>query len=340
MARKAKPKAEAATNNESNNLLTALKYVSIAQRGDGDALARHVIIENNRISASDGTFTAGSVIKDTGMLCAPNSALLRAALERCDGALAVTHVGDGLTVQQGRFRASVPCLDVSEIPRMDPDAPIAPNDYTPLAEGFRVLQHVVVEKSQKAAFETVLVNGGNMVATNGHVLMEYWHGLNFPNGVVIPRTSLKALAQINKKCVNIGYVPERSITFWFDDESWFKTQLNVVRWPDWESIMKNFPDPSWMPQVSDELRGAIQCVAPFCTEAGNWLVIDAKGVRDLRYNTEYTLDTGAGTKEIGISPEYATLIMNGATNADFFNSDRYVYFIGKNVRGICAYMKA
>jgi hypothetical protein len=70
---------------------------------------------------------------------------------------------------------------------------------------------------------TVQLRDGSALATNGKVIMEYWHGIKMPSLTLIPKTFITALGKAKKPIARFG-VCDSSFTLWFDEATWLKCQ--------------------------------------------------------------------------------------------------------------------
>jgi hypothetical protein len=76
----------------------------------------------------------------------------------------------------------------------------------------------------------VRFKGASVFATNSIVLLESFHGGNFPTEFIIPVQAAKELAKI-KEAITRLQVGHSSVTFWFGDR-WLRTALVQGNWPD------------------------------------------------------------------------------------------------------------
>lgn len=319
----------------------ALKFCSVSQREwYGDVGDKHVMLEKGMMTATDGTYTAGHPIPQKSLLCAPNYQALKSALDACKGPVDLSGTMDALKVASGRFRATVECMPFGGCAHTGPDEPIAPADYGPIIDGYLAVEPFVQDKAAQAACETVLLNANSMVATDGRSMIEYWHGVNLPPGLILPKRSLAAFKALGKRPINFGYTPERSITFWYDDGSWFKSQLYVTSWPDYARLFEKAPPRGSVPQVHEEFYTALAAVAPASLEHG--AVFSDKGIRNAEGTSEYDLP-GVFTKgRINCNPELFLRARQFVDRIAFYNGeppyDR-AYFYGALVRGIIMYYR-
>jgi hypothetical protein len=120
------------------------------------------------------------------------------------------------------------------------------------------------ENAQHVLTASVLMNGSSVISTNRVMLLEYWHSLDLPSGVPLPKEFVKALVKQKKNLSGFGF-SNCSATFWYEDGSWLRTQLYADSWPDVNSILNREAN-LWT--IDAGFFKALESVAPF-SEDGN-----------------------------------------------------------------------
>lgn len=220
---------------DTNTLLDAVRFVALAQQEIGTLGQTHSSMANGWIAASDGVLTAAAPI-DGDLDACPHTRRLAAALERCGAGVSITQTdASRLAVKSGALRAVVACVGAESVPLTGPDANIAPLDDNFLA-GCKAIAHIASESGARLHYLSLLVQGPTIMATNGAVLAEYWHGNDLPPYFVIPKTAVAALIRSGKTPTGFGFNQGRSCTFHFADSSWLKTQLFEDQWPNVKAV--------------------------------------------------------------------------------------------------------
>ena len=222
---------KAAKPTQALRLMEAITFVEDATNDHGQSMFEFVNLQNKQAICFDGVLAAGMEIEEE-LTLAPKLEMLKKALAKSGKSLILTELPSGrLSVKGEKLSVQVPCVAPSELPTILPDPNIAPiNDE--LKEAFKSLQGIISETGTRV-FETALLLEANVAtATNGKVLMQYWHGVNLPPNLVLPRTFVNAVAKQFKSLVGFGYTPDTSVTFWFEDNSWYKTQTYQDPYPD------------------------------------------------------------------------------------------------------------
>jgi hypothetical protein len=187
-------------------------------------------MEYNSAVAYNRTLGAGTILEEDLIAC-PHIDLFEAAVRRCGGDYVITQLSPGkLLVRSGEFQAYIPCVDPKTLPECVPDViqgilddsfMVALDKVAPLA----------VTKGELLTDCSLLLGNGTVTATNGHLLMQAWHGHAFPNGLLIPKIAYTKLKKAKRRIVRFGFSKE-SLTLWFDDHSWLYTRLYQDKWPN------------------------------------------------------------------------------------------------------------
>ncbi len=331
MARKPK---EPKVITETEGLVKALEFVMCAQSDKSETLPyqTHIVMRNKTAMAFDGVLAAGTGIDFGEVNTAPQGAMLLAALKKCKAGYSVTQTDAGrLIIKSGAFRAIIPAIPIADMATINifPDNPIAPiNDNIKL--GFQMLNNLLVENTEYVVTSTVLLQGFSMMATDRVLLTEFYHGIDLPPGLVLPKAFVAAVAKCPKALAQFGY-SQSSVTFWFDDHSWIKTQLHTAEWPNAARIFET-PMTKTV-EVPKRLREAVDSVTPF----------SENGIVYLNQNEVAShLDNAAGAthdcKDLPGGHIFAIKrlkqALDFATHVDWDSSQLGACFFGTNIRAM------
>jgi hypothetical protein len=218
----------------------------------------HIHLANKQATAFNGILAAGAIIEEDIYAC-PQNKLMVEALSKCDNVYSITQLDNNrLSIKSGKFKAIVPCIDPTILANIAPDPSIAPINDT-FKTAIEAVGVLAVENAQRVLEASILNTGQSVVASNGKVIFEYWHGLNLPPGLIIPKALVKPLADTKKKLVSFGY-SKSSITFYFEDNSWLRSQLFAQQWPDVSHILDKVSNPYPIPATFWE---GLAAIAPF-----------------------------------------------------------------------------
>jgi hypothetical protein len=319
---------------ESSKLIEALKFVSLAQHEKGSALKTFCQLSNGFATSSDGILTACHTIEED-LEARPHTLKLIAALNNCGKNISITQLeGNAITIKSGKYFAKIPCHD-EEIVSYGPDQAVCPINNS-IIEGFKKIGHLTAETGETVYQSSILMQSGSMISTNGFIGIEFWHGIDMPT-IKVPKSFVSAICKVNKNLVSMGFSAS-SATFWFDDESWLKTQLFPDEWPD---IIQAFTMPDLkVIDVPKMFYTAIEAVQDFAVDGREKgaVYISKFGISSHKNKSD-----GAVYNLTGIDGELLVGIRNlkniqNCCNQMAFGADR-IFFFGDNVRGVLMCMK-
>jgi hypothetical protein len=247
-------------------MLDSLRFVasSVARKDYVPELC-HFRIQNGRVTGFNGALAMSALI-DIDLNVRPRGGDLLAAIGACEGPIAMHVTAAGrLGVKAGRFRAYIDCLPDEPLHTVEPEGDTI--EITPdFMEGIRAVAPIMgIDASRRWSLGIRLQNQ-SVLATNNVLLVEYWHGCSFPLEVVIPSEAVRELLRIKQDPIK-AQLTDNSITFWFEDQRWLRSQLiDPTGWPmnKIEEILGNGTEPvSTIPEGFDE---ALETLKPFIGE--------------------------------------------------------------------------
>jgi hypothetical protein len=309
------------------SLKEAVKFV-IPATGE---LGQYLRLANGHVTAADGVIAAGHPIQETFALC-PHAEKLHAALQKVGDKFSVAELDKGrLSVKGGKLRAVVPCVGNETLPDIGPDPQIAPiNDA--LSKAFKTLLPLVREDGETLVEFSFLLNSGSLTATNRNVIFQFWHGINLPK-VIVPRKFGKIVAGLESLC-GFGF-SERSLTFWYENGSWVRTQLCDGSWPNVDALLAIESAPTPLPE---DLFEGVKAVADFSDDGAvrlsegkirsSYAAKEGEGVAGATFDCE-----GLASK-VCFSAKQLLLLKGVATHIDFDTHNDRAAFFGENLRGL------
>lgn len=329
MAKRLSKKQSAASE-----LLEAIKFINLAQRKEGESYKLHCKLQNNFATAFDGVIACGHKIEDS-LDAQPRTEVLLKALAKCGNSLSITHVDNQLAIVSGKFKVFVPCDPNPQIV-IRPDPPCAALDAR-LAASLAIVGDLPEEGDERTACRSVLIQAGSVVGCRrGHVIIEAWHGIELPPGLCVPVRAIKAILDSKKELTQLGFSAS-SVTFYFSDGSWIRSQLDEGKWPDYQRMLNLSPKYETVP---GGLFDGLQTLKDFSED---------KRIRLKNGSISTHSNSGVGASvdcdEISGNATFATAYLEYmkdlATEADFYH-DRGCFFIGERdgikVRGAIAKM--
>lgn len=284
MARK--PKSSQVLDDDRSKLLDALKFVSFIFQGAEISDYQFVRISNGLITAADNTVCMGAPVESDLDICLQGEKL-QAALTQCGSNFQFTQIDtSSVSIRSEKFRAIVPCFASDMIFPTSPDKPIA--DLTNnLLEAIDACNDAVSGKGTKPHDHGLRIGSNSIVATNGHLLIEAWHGLDLPDGLIIPKRALQALIKSKKSLGKFGF-SNTSATFYFDDNTFIKTRLIDGLFPNYNKIFDQFVGVGYQDLPAD-FYAALDAIK-------NFVVEDRIYFHDACISTDRSLDAGASYK--------------------------------------------
>lgn len=213
------------------SMLDAFKFISVAQKKTGDNA--HSVMDNGTLTATDGILSAGIIIQEN-ITAYPHTHQMIAALLKCDAELVIAQIeSDTLAVSSGDFKGLVPCEPPSG-PNWVPDPSCAViSDALKLS--LLAAATFTLATTENPNHGAVLLQAGSCVGTDGYAIIEHWHGIDLPPGLLVPRASAMAVAKCKKTLTKFGF-SNSSVTFYFEDNSFIKTQLYNAKYPDYARL--------------------------------------------------------------------------------------------------------
>lgn len=312
-----------------STLLTALQFVGSVTNDAGPINETHIFLGANWAIAYNGTIGASHPIVEDIYAC-PHAKTIIEALSKCNEHISFTQLdANRLSIKSGKFKAIVPCIDPTLLKLAMPDPPIADIDDR-FKEGLSIVGTLPSDNAQYIYLASILMNGQSLISTNGKVVIEYWHGIDLPPAISLPKALIDPLTKTNKKLCKFGY-SQSSTTFYFEDGSWIRSQLYAEAWPDMGLILDRASN-AW-PVSGDFWRG-LDAVAGF-SETG--FVYFGAGVLRSHENAAQgaSFEIAGLPKGPAFPAKQLSLIRPYATKIDFLAKDCLMFF-GDRVRGCIA----
>lgn len=339
MASPRKKKAEA--NGATAKLTEAFEFVSPAFKEKGQPFEEFCRIVNHQVIAFNGVIAFGHPIDEDMAIC-PHLGKLLTAIKKAGSTLSLTELDSGrLSMKGDNLRVIIPCIDGSVIPAVMPDPPCGTMNDDILA-GFAAVNPLIKEGDQNIRWiETAaLMRANTIFATNGHVAFEYWHGIDLPPGLTIPKIAINALAKAKKKLTRFGFGPH-SVTFYFEDGAWIRTQTFSEQYPDVDRLMNrafNGRGPDDLREPPPTLFEACAAVAPFAETSAVFLgpgIVKSHAADGI--GADYPVEGLTGYAVA--NSEYLKLIAPHAKKLDLHANDEQIIFFGDRIRGVLMKMR-
>lgn len=328
-----KPRARRKAEEKANpaaSLLAALKFVAVAQKKNGPPGHQFCFMSGGWLAASDGILTVATPVAEDLNAC-PHTLRFINALSKTGEELSVTQLSaNALAVKSGRFMALVPCANADEVPITGPDPQCAQLDDN-VKRALGDVAVLATEGSPVAHYAAVLLQAGTAVATNGFAMLESWHGVDLPPGLLLPKQAATAIAKCGKPLTGFGF-SNNSATFYFEDGSFIKTQLYAERYPAYEKVFECENIHAWA--IPAEFFKAVRALESF---SSNGVVYFNEGVisTDVEVEQASTYKIEGLPDGMAFNAKYLMQVESFFEKAHFENDEKpRVFFFGGNVRGV------
>lgn len=249
---------------QSNGFVDALKFCGGILSDKGSPNETHILLNNKTVTAFNGIIAAGHIIEED-IYAAPNNKLIIDAMVKCGQTYSFVQLDNNrLSIKSDKFKAIVPCIDPMILSGIMPDNPVAKIDDK-LKIGLEILNPLVNENAQRILLASILIQSGSMLATNGSLILEYWHGIDLPT-LTMPKSIVDPVTKTNKKLFEFGF-GHSSVTFWFEDRSWIRSQLFNEPWP-LNNVKAIFNRDANLWPIPNGFWEGVEAVAPF-SETGD-----------------------------------------------------------------------
>jgi len=315
--------------NPASSLIAALKFISPAQKKAGPVQSQFSICAHNKAIAFDGILTIGHPIDEDLEAC-PNTLQFIEALSKASDELSIVQLSaETLVVSSGVFRALVPCTNPEYLLKSEPD-PICAKIDDRIKTALAAVHGLATESAPNATYAAVLLQANTAVATNGACLVESWHGIDLPPGMLLPKAAAVAISKSNLPLVEFGY-SNSSATFYFENGSYIKTQLYEEKYPNYLMLL-NVPDLNpWALPV--DFFKAIKSIEAFSPN-GNLFFKEGAVFSNFSKETASTYKVEGLPEGMGFSVKALTAIEKLMKKAHFAPEQNKVYFFGEGTRGI------
>lgn len=325
-----------------NVLLDALSFLGCVTKDVGSPYETHILFQNKTAVAYNDILSAGVRIEEE-LNAAPNASILHKAISKCGDTYSLTINENKIIVKSGSFKATVPCIDATLLGARFPDQPCAVIDDR-LKTALTCIDVLKPEpNAQKVHLLAFLLNGQSVVTTDGKIIIEHWHGINLPI-IAIPKSIIPAILNNPKKLTQFGF-SSTSVTFYFEDNSWVKSQLYAEPFPldTLNNILNKNSNPSAIPV---DFFKALDAIVAF-SENGSVYFERDKLCSHRNIETGATFDVPGLPKGPIYTAKYLAMLRALADKIDFGvsangsvhsenHSGHLLFFFGKQCRGVVA----
>lgn len=315
------------------DIIQALEFIKCAQsvKANELPLKSHCRFMSNMVMAFDGNIAAGYPINEDLHGC-PHTFKLSNAFKRCKDTFSITKMDQNIIIKSGSFRTVVPCINEASIPYAAPDPQVGIiNDS--LKEGLKALNPVISESGDRVINVSVLLRNNSLVATDSHIIFEYWHGIELPDGLTLPKQFVKAVCKINIPLVGVGVSPN-SVTFHYENGAWLKTQIYQEKYPNVDRIL-DMGDYTLAEAIQPGLFEAIKTIASFA-DGDCFYTTESKVCSHASLDVGATYDLENTTPNLKLSHSRFLMLDSLIDKLDLTSNPSMIFFYGPRIRGALA----
>lgn len=307
-----------------------LKFVqgAVAKKDFVPAIT-HFAIREGTVRAYNGTIALCSPI-NCDLDCQPKAIPMVQAIGRCKEAISLHITPAGrLSIKSGKYRTLVDCVTEPQAIQYPEGEPVYFHGRE-LLDALEAVEPFIGNDASRPWGTGVLIRGESVFATNNVCLVEYWVGKKFPHVVNLPRAAVQEMLRIGDSPTHCS-VSENSITFFYDEHRWLKSQLYSTEWPDLAGVLDRNCNPV---PVNEEIFTGLELIKPFANKMGQ--VFLNPGLMhthlDIEEGSSYELDWNGPPSVYSI--EMLSLLAGVAKTADFTEFPQPCHFFdGKRMRG-------
>ena len=319
-------------------MLEALKFVrgAVAKKDFVPELT-HYLIRAGRITGFNGRIALSCKI-DTDLDIAPKALPFIKAIERCETTtkMHVTPTGK-VSIKSGKKRFLIDQMEEKEYPEIVPeDSEKIELPEQGFTQTLKELLPFVAEDASRPWAKGILFRNGYAYATNNIILVQKWLGFHLPFEINFPQHAINELIRIKRSPTRIQ-VTENAATFWFDDDTWMRTNLLATEWPDLDGLLDKHAScpPDTAVNLDDNTFQAVEDLSPFVDELGRIFLNGAS------FGTTQVEDHGAhievgdlGTDKACYHFKQLKLVHNIAQTINFAAYPNPCSFFGEGLRGL------
>lgn len=252
-------KANPAYGNGAGELLEALKFLAPAMKAKGTVRQTHCKFAFGMLGASNDVLTIGVKVAEKLETC-PDYFKLVHALSNCGEDVSITQQDKKtLVVKSGKFRSKIPCLELADIPVRPPNPAVAVINDT-IKEALKVASCIADDEGGRPILKAVNLSANIATATNGYAAVGFWHGIDLPDGLLLPPEAVKAVCLTNKALAGLGFT-DTAVTFHFEDGSFIRTQRYIDKYPNIRNILRPGFEGC---KINEDFYKAVRTVIPAC----------------------------------------------------------------------------
>lgn len=261
-----------ATNEVAEKLLEVMNFLDVGYKTSGNTQARTTIFWQGWAFSFDGVIAAGTPTMETFQFDgAVDTKLFKEALSRVGKDMELVIRDDGAFFSSTDFTAIVPKVPFSELQPVTPDPAQAPfQQGVNFINALDLAGRAIRDSAENLRDACIMTNNDTVIATNGKVMIQAWHGNYMPTGLLFPKAFANALKSAGRDPVSFGF-SAGTFTAYYADGSFIRTQTYPVESYPQDQIMGALDRLLTAPVVAPPVKGlieAVEKVVPFADDEG------------------------------------------------------------------------
>lgn len=176
----------------------------------------------------------------------------------------------------------------------------------------------------------VLCQAYTAVATNGHAMLESWHGVDMPPNLRLPVSFVKKLEKIKRRITQFGF-SDHSFTVWFEDGSFIRTAMYRGPYANYSAAFTD-TDEFDLVDLPDEFYKTLKSLVAFAKD-GVVYFKDGRIYTSKNAEAASSFQHEAIPNGFGFNIKYLLLIAKHAPTVKFMHSCDKIQFECGNTRG-------
>ncbi len=307
---------------EKLQLLKALEFMKPAQ----DKEYLYTRLHDGWATAFNRIIACGHPIVEDLSICV-NTKQMTIALKEFSQSDSITQQQQELKLRVGDMVANIPTVNPASIEFVTADREHLHPISDELQKALKLLSGFISAADTVFESSVMVDTRGSAFGGNNEFLVEVFHNCILKQQVILPQTAVTAIGKVTSPGIALGYGDKR-LTFFFDDDSWIRTQHYDEAYPRTEDIFKKGPTAQlWA--LPDDFFDKLKAILPTATEnrvymCNNALQTDT-AIKPLVWDLpDVCVD---GKKLLKLKGHVHSILLEDKSD--------YAHFYGDRVRAIC-----
>lgn len=207
-----------------DTLLTALKWIKPLQKRKGIICETNCLLQDGYLTIWNFNYQVSIPIENKELNCCPETLQLIDVLSKIKNEYIMEQKEHRLFIkEQDKSTIYISCKSIEDYPILNKPIEDSISASPLLQNSLRLLEPICNDKDTRINCKNILIKDNIAIATNGKILVEYWHDFSLPK-LMFSKLSAELVGNSPYRLIALGY-NENTITFWFENESFVNTCL-------------------------------------------------------------------------------------------------------------------